>query len=164
MMIPMLIGWVIGVPLDIWWPRPASPEHPARARAYRMIRTIAALLLVSYALYIVVVLKQVGPIGLLPSLGLAFGGGAFMLSPLATCASALDVQRRSMAIFGTYGATLLIAGQAWFSFAQWLGLIELGPYAPLWWKLFTLASTVIAAAALALALELYTMVRRPPAD
>jgi hypothetical protein len=164
-MLPVLIGWIIGVPLTIWWPRPPSPDHPSLTRAYTTIRVVAALLLVSFGLYITVVLRELlGSIGWLPSLGIAFGGGAFMISPLATCASALDVQRRSLAIVGSYGSALLAAGQVWFSFSLWLELSINDPYAPWWCVAFTLLSTGFAAAALALTLELYAMVRRPPAS
>jgi hypothetical protein len=86
-----------------------------------------------------------------------------MLSPLATCATALDAQRRWMAVCGAYVAALLTAGQVWFSFSLFLGLISPVPWAPVWCIAFAAISAVLAAAALFLVLELYTMVRRPAA-
>jgi len=164
----VLIGWIIGVPLDIWWPRPASPDHPSLARAYRLVRSIAACLLASFCLYIAVVLvdQLIPSVGLAAALGLASGLGAFMLSPLATCASALDVQRRGMAIIGTYCAALFTAGQTWFSFSLLLDLLAnpLRPHSPFWWKLSVLVSTGLAAVSLVLALELYVMIRHPQKD
>ncbi|MDB5057621.1 MAG: hypothetical protein JWO59_1093, partial [Chloroflexi bacterium] len=82
--------------------------------------------------------------------------------PLASCASALDVQRRSVAIAGSYFAALLTAGQTLFSFFLLLNTAVVDPTTPLWWRIFAGASMVLAAVALALVLELYAMVRRRP--
>ena len=163
MMIPVLIGWVIGVPLDIWWPRKVEPEHAGLARAYSLIRIVAALLAISYALYFAVLLLMglLGLVGWLEALGIAFGGGAFMLSPLATCATALDAQRRWLAIAGSYGAALLTAGQAWFSFSLFLNFSVPGSGVPGWYLAMLAISALLAAAGLLLVLELYSMVRRP---
>lgn len=162
-MIPVLIGWIIGVPLDIWWPRKVAPEHPGLARAYSLIRLISVLLAASYLFYFVVLLQMglLGPIGWLDALGFGVGGCAFMLSPLATCATALDAQRRWLAISGSYWAGLLTAGQAWFSLSIFLTLITQAPWAPFWYRAASLISTILAAAAFMLVLELYSMVRRP---
>ncbi len=58
-MIPVLIGWIIGVPLDIWWPRKVAPEHQGLARAYSAIRVTSILL----ALELRVVLRGRNPHG-----------------------------------------------------------------------------------------------------
>jgi hypothetical protein len=165
MMLPMLIGWVIGVPLDIWWPRPVSSEHPGLASAYRLVRTAAGCLLISWALFIPVVLSWLlsNEVGFLQGLSIAFSGGAFMLSPLASCASALDVQKRAMAIASVYCAVLLICVQFWLSVLSLLSLVPLRPYAPLWWVICCGLSTLLAAISLVLVLELYALIRRPPA-
>jgi hypothetical protein len=163
MMFPVLLGWIIGVPLAIWWPRPAKPDHPAETRAYITIRYAAACLLAAYVLYMTVVFTQLRDIvGVVELLGIIAGFGAFMLSPLASCASALDVQRRSVAIAGSYFAALLTAGQTLFSFFLLLNTAVVDPTTPLWWRIFAGASMVLAAVALALVLELYAMVRRRP--
>jgi hypothetical protein len=165
MMIPVLIGWIVGVPLDIWWPRKVAPEHPGLARAYSLIRASSVLLALSWTLYFVIVLLmgQLGQMGWLEALGIGLGGAAFMLSPLATCATALDAQRRWMAIFGSYSAALLAALVFWSSFSVFLLLITQFPWAPFWYAVFTATSTILSAVALFLVLELYTMVRRPAA-
>lgn len=165
MMIPVLIGWIIGVPLDIWWPRKVAPEHQGLARAYSAIRVTSILLALSFVLYFVVVIRMgsLGPIGWLEGLAMGMGGTAFMLSPLATCATALDAQRRWMAVCGAYGAALLVAGQVWFSFSMLLAFLQHAFPAPFWFSAFMAVSAALAAVALVLVLELYTMVRRPTA-
>jgi hypothetical protein len=163
MMFPVLIGWIIGVPLAIWWPRPVKDDHPAETRAYATIRYAAACLLAAYALYMAVVFTLLRDVvGIVELLGIIAGFGAFMLSPLASCASALDVQRRSVAIVGSYFAALLTAGQTIFSFFLFLNTAVVDPTTPVWWRVCALASTLSAAVALALVLELYAMVRRNP--
>jgi hypothetical protein len=162
MMIPMLIGWIIGVPLTIWWPRAHSPEHPGQARALRTIRFAAGFMIVSTAFYMAVQVSQLAhQDGWLAALGVAFVFGAFLLSPLASCASSLDVQRRSMAIVGSYLAVVTAAGQFWFSALTLLVLTYMDPYSPLWWRACMVVSAVFAAVTLFLVLELYALVRRP---
>jgi hypothetical protein len=162
MMIPMLIGWIIGVPLTIWWPRPKSPEHPGQTRALGKVRLAAGCMILSTTFYMAVEVAQlVHQEGWLAALSTAFVFGAFLLSPLASCASSLDVQRRGMAIVGSYLAVVTAGGQFWFSALTLLVLIYLDPYSPLWWRACMIVSAVFAAVALFLVLELYALVRRP---
>lgn len=164
MLTPVLLGWIVSVPLDIWWPRKVSPEHPALARSYGLVHWAAGLLLAGYILFMAVILHLVGgSLGWLDTAAMAFGGGAMMLSPLAACASALDVQRRSLAIAGCYGAALLAAGQVWFSLFLWSYASNPIDPVPWWCTPAAVVSAALAAIALALILELYTLTRRPPA-
>jgi hypothetical protein len=157
-----LLGWIVSVPLDIWWPRKISPEHPALARSFGLVRWTAGVHLLAYSLFMAVLLHLAGGMmGWLEAATLAVSGGAMMLSPLAACASALDVQRRSLALGGCYGAALLAAGQIWFSLYLWL--YTASPISPVpWWCMpAAVLSAALAAIALALTLELYTLTRRP---
>ena len=162
-MFPTLLAMIFGVPLTIWWPRPASPEHPAQARAYRRVRLASALLLVGSALYIIVSLSDaLYLIGWQVACTIALSYMAFMLAPLATCAGALDTQRREPALIGSFIAALFAGGQAWLSLLSFL-VYSIGmPGTPLWWRLGFLCSAAFAAGGLAIVLEFYALIRRPP--
>lgn len=157
MIFPVLVGWMVGVPAAIWWPRGDSGDS-ARARAYRMFRGAASCLLPGYILWVLL-------LGLDPDdayfrlllLILAFLG-LLALTPLALGMLALDLRNRPLGLIGSILAVLFSAGLTCYGLIVVLGvLIRAG--IPLWQGAVAVATILLCGAATAFILEAYALLR-----
>ncbi len=158
---PGLIIWVIGIPITIWRPRKTVPGS-WQAHAYLALRYAAIWLLLGYLLLL---LPGLGRVRDEPMLIPLFAGlGAFLLSPLSTCAIALDAQRRWFALFNSYLAILFACGVIWNCIIQLLVYLLIDPGSGSPWRIALVSvAGLMCAAALVFMLELYTLIRQPRA-
>jgi hypothetical protein len=154
------ISTVVGVLVSIWWPRKVEAGS-VRARAFRSLRLAATCLVASYLLLLAALgLPPVGDTALQRVL-LAAMLGTVPLTPLSSAALAIERGRRVRALFSCYGALLFAAALAWICAISALTL--LGQEAPLWRLACLAAAAGSCGAGVVLIMELYALLRRPPA-
>lgn len=126
MILPVLIGWFLGVPLAIWWPRP-SDDNVARAKIYRLLRRAALCQLVGFLCWTLTL--GINPADQIFGVVLLICAviGAISLTPFAIGMLGLDFGNRWLGVIGAALATLFPAGLTCYSvltlFAIYTGAI-----------------------------------------
>lgn len=165
MMLFVLLGWLLAVPVVIWWPRPAG-ENATRTRAYRTLRDAASCLLPGYALFAFVyaLLLDVRPgDGFFLVIVLFFSFlGVVALTPFALGMLALDVGNRTLGLTGSVLAAIFAGGLT--SFALLLLLSAVQRTIPFWYAAPALGAALLCGASAALVLEAYAVMRAPGGD
>ncbi|HWE62626.1 MAG TPA: hypothetical protein VHB98_13010 [Chloroflexota bacterium] len=154
----VLIGWLLAVPLAIWWPRPLDDES-ARTRAYRLLRNAATCLLPGYLLFTL-------QLGIDPNdqyfriLVLVFVFlGALSLTPLALGMLALDFQRRWLGLGSGVLAALFPAGIVVYALLTLIGAYM--RLVPGWYAFPAIGALLLCGGATAFVLEAYAVMRAP---